>query len=375
MIRMLNISRKEKFNNSKVSAGISIFFALTIIVSGFPPNVFIDDAAAQSSSTGNTGFEPWYYYAGGIINTANGNLYISEKDISIKARGFDIEIIRSYNSRDSVSLNQFGFGWTFNYNIKLTQNLDGSIITLIEGDGSKQTFIKEGDVYISPAGINSKLKKNIDNSFSLMHKDGSKYNFDQEGFLRNIEDKNKNHLIFTHSGGIITKIADDSGLFITINYNGGKISSIVDPIGRQISYEYDANDLSKVTDEMGNSSLYKYYDNHKLNSIIDRVDSATLFSYTGEDRIKDIMKSQYNRSNNIYTIPFILNSFKYDDANKIVDITDAMGYETSVKLNNFGNPVQIIDPLGGITAMAWDSDMNLLSSTDPNNHGHSSIFQ
>jgi len=369
---MINISRTEKFNNSKVSAGISIFFALTIIVSGFPPNVFIVDAAAESSFTGNTGFEPWYYYAGDIVNTGNGNLYISAKDISIKARGFDIEIIRSYSSHSSGISGPFGFGWTFNYNIYLVKNPDSSV-TLYDEDGSAHTFKSAGENdYTAPPGIHSELKKNPDGSFILRFKDGSKYNFDSNGKLINIIDTNNNHLNFDYISRKLTRIYDDSGSNLTFTYDSGdRITSITDPLGRLIRYEYDVSDLVKITDATGNSDLYFYYDNHKLKSHVDRVNNIRLFSYDESHKVRNIKTSLYDRSTNSYLNPFILFSFVYDDNTTYV--TDAMGHTTSVQINNAGNPIKTIDSVGGVTTLDWDSDMNPVSVTDAN--GNTYIYQ
>ncbi|MCK4735244.1 MAG: hypothetical protein KAT65_22515, partial [Methanophagales archaeon] len=370
--------RKEEGIMSKV---VTILFIGILLTSTYAGAVSADvdgelaattaDGVVFSESTSivaNTGYEPWYYYIGGVVCSANGNLFISEKDIGIKARGFNIEIIRSYNSHRSGNLGPFGFGWTHNYNIKLVENLDDSL-TLYDGDGSKHIFISEGaGVYTSPAGIHSKLRNNIDGSFVLLLKDGSRYNFNSYGVLLNIEDKNGNRLTFSYLGDKLTKVEDDSGLNITINYHAGKISSIVDPIGRQIRYEYLVNNLVEVTDAMGNSSLYLYYDNHKLKGDIDRVDSTTLFSYTDGNKVKDIKKSKYDRSTGTYITPFLLYSFEYDNENMVVNVIDAMEHKTSIKHNDLGNPTKFTDSLSSVTRMSWDGDMNMVSSTDANSH-------
>jgi len=106
-----------------------------------------------------------------VANAANGNLFFPTRDISIKARGFDIAIDRAYNGLNSEKDSPFGCGWTFNYNIYLVEDGD---VTLHEGDGSAHTFtsIEDGD-YVSPPGIHSKLRKNPDGTFTLRFKDAS----------------------------------------------------------------------------------------------------------------------------------------------------------------------------------------------------------
>ena len=155
----------------------------------------IDDA--------NTGYDIRYFYAGDMVNIANGNLYLSEKDISVKALAFDLKILRSYNSHSSGNNGPFGSGWTHNYNIKLEQSYLSDItdgpVTLHEGDGSVYEFELSGTWYLpSQKGIYSKLKKNSDGSFVLYLKDGSKYNFNSNEVLTDIIDKNDVTIQPTH---------------------------------------------------------------------------------------------------------------------------------------------------------------------------------
>nr|QNO55773.1 hypothetical protein DIJDKDOB_00004 [Methanosarcinales archaeon ANME-1 ERB7] len=362
------------------------FFLISLMISSMFTGMIVADVTTNATITnneafddppfysGNTGYESGYYYIADMVCTANGNLYLSEKDISVKARGFEIEINRSYNSHNSGSHGPFGFGWTFNYNIKLVENPDNSV-TMFDGDGSIHNFTSiGGGEYAPPPGLHSKLTKNPDGSFILRFKDGSKYNFDSNGTLINITDKNNNHLNFDYTSERLTRVFDDSGLDLTFTYDsGGRITSITDPLGRLIKYEYSVGDLVKVTDAMGNSDLYFYYDNHKLKNHIDRVNGTMLFSYYDEtNNVKNIKTSLYNRSTESYLNPFILYSFAYND--NITDVTDAMGHITSIQVNSNGNPIKITDPLGGVTRMDWDSNMNLVSFTDANGNTYTDEY-
>jgi hypothetical protein len=183
----------------------------------------------------NAGYEDFYYYAGGMVNTANGNLYFTQKDISIKAKGFNIEIIRTFNTQERASAyqdNSFGYGWTYNYLIRLQEDINSNNVTLTEGDGSVHVYgyreeINRVRYYYTPAGKHGRLNKNMDNKFVLRFLDGSKYNFDSSGFLQNITDKNGNKLIFSYSAGKLTKIEEDLGpysgdpvMYLNISYLG-----------------------------------------------------------------------------------------------------------------------------------------------------------
>ena len=349
---------------------VSLFFIVIMLCSIFTGAVTAENKKGSASlseappNTGNTGYEPWYYYAaGGIVNTANGNLFLSETDISITARGFDIEIIRSYNSHNGGKYGPFGFGWTHNYNLYLTKNKDG-IVTFFDEDGSAHTFSPAGGgEYTAPPGIHTKLTKNHDDSFTLWFSDGSKYNFGSNGKINNIIDKNDNHLNFEYNLlGRLTRVSDDSGLSLNFDYNWrGRISSVADPLGRKINYEYEVANLVNVTDAMRNSSSYEYYDYLKLKSKVDRVDSMLIFSYYDNGKVKDVKVSKYGKES---VRPFTVHKFEY--ASNTAYVTDASGHKTEIEHNSNGNPIKITDALGGVATVQWDSAMDLVSFTNAN---------
>ena len=318
---------------------------------------------------GNTGFEPYYYYIGGMVNAANGNLFLSETDISIKARGFDIEIIRSYNSHLSGYHGPFGFGWTHNYNMKLLEQPNGSMV-FFDGDGSIHAFSDAGNGdYHPPVGLFAKLRKLLDESFELRDKSGMLYAFDMNGVLDRIVDRNGNQLTFTYSNGLLNRVSDDSGLYLTLDYDSaGRIITITDPIERTVTYKYSLSDLIQVTDPMGNPSLYSYFENHLLLSMVDRMDIVTLISYESGisiDRAMTIELAKYDRSNGTHSSPITPFILRYDDENNILHINDIQGNENTVRMNEFGNPTVLTDSMGNPVKMSW-KDNDLRGYTDKN---------
>jgi len=345
--------------------GLSALLLVLILSSGlFHPAMI----SSSSSSVGNTGFEPWYYYIGGMVNSATGNLFFTAHDISFEARGFGIEVVRAYNSHRNGTSTGFGFGWTFNYHVYLVEN--GATVSLVEGDGSVHDFTSVGGGrYSPPAGVHSRLIKNGDGSFTLWFKDSSKYNFSSVGRLLNIVDKNDNRLTFSYTDGKLTRVEDDSGLALIVNYNPqNRISSVVDPLSRQIRYEYDASgNLIKVIDAMGYFSLFIYDATHNLKSVVNRFGGLTEFIYSN-GKVSEIWKGLYNYSLGLPSISFRTFSIQYG-VQKVV-ILNARGFNTTIEMNDIGNPIRLINALGGVTSMLWNNDMNIIVGTDANGHSH-----
>ena len=211
--------------------------------------------------TSNTGFEPWYAYVGGQVNAVTGNVWYSTRDISIRARAFDLSIQRSYNSLRGTEAGPFGNGWRFNYNEKLVINPDTSV-TWNDADGSQHTFTAKATTggYAPPQGVPARLVKNGDGSFALWRLDGIREAFDSTGKLSSVTDRNGNKVTTTYTSGRLSAVADDSGQTLTFTYDGGgRITSIRDPINRYVNYSYDgSSNLIQRTDPMGFLENYTY---------------------------------------------------------------------------------------------------------------------
>jgi len=336
-----------------------------LLVAFLPFELVVFNVNANSLAT-NTGFEPWYHYIGEMVNSANGNLFLLAEDISVRGRGFNIKIVRSYNSFSSGIGGPFGYGWTFNYDMRLVENPDGTV-TLYDGDGSAHVFAStEPGKYTPPPGVHLKLTKNPEETFTLRFKDGICWNFDSLGKPLNIVDKNGNQLTFTYDGQRLLMVADDSGLALIFDYDlANRVVRVLDPMGREITYEYDpAGNLFRVTDAMGYSTLYFYLGN-LLEGVVNRFGGMLSFEYL-DDKVVEIEAALYNYSSGLPNGSFTLYSMDYGDQN--VTVTNARGFKTTVKMNGIGNPTSFIDALGGVTSMAWDADMNMVSLTNANGH-------
>jgi YD repeat-containing protein len=321
----------------------------------------------NSSFIGNTGFSPWYYYIGDIINSANGNLYIALKDISIKGRGFNLEIIRSYNSYNQNHSSGYGYGWTFNYHTYVIDYL--GYVIWVDGDGSYHNFTHlGGGVYSAPAGIFERLTKNADKTFTIRSKDGMVYDFNTIGQIVTVSDKNDNSLTFTYDGAKLLQVKDDSEMYLNFSYNAKHLICMVeDPAGRKILYEYDVyKNLKRVTDAKGNSTRYLYRCCHRLSCLIDRANTSILFSYDDAGyRVHDIRNAVYDSQEQVFHNPFVVFLLAFDDVNYSTYYVTSNNYAWLVKYNTEGNPLEVIDPRNGTKKYTWDDNL-ITSYTDEN---------
>ena len=322
--------------------------------------------------TSNTGFEPWYAYVGGQVNAVTGNVWYSTRDISIRARAFDLSIQRSYNSLRGSEAGPFGNGWTFNYNEKLVINPDTSV-TWNDADGSQHTFTAKATTggYAPPRGVPARLVKNWDGSFSLWRLDGIREAFDSTGKLSSVTDRNGNKVTTTYTSGRLSAVADDSGQTLTFTYDGGgRITSIRDPINRYVNYSYDgSSNLIQRTDPMGFLENYTYTAS-KIASIVDPVGKRTSFVYDGSNRATEVWLGFYQAGSVVWQ--FREYAIVYSSSTTRT-LTNARGFTTTITLNSFGNPTNVSGPSmgcvacdsrGNWSAYTWDGEMNKIKITD-----------
>src|SRR6266542_4114414 len=330
-----------------------------------------DNLPQAISPTSNTGFEPWYAYVGGQVNAVTGNVWYSTRDISIRARAFDLFIQRSYNSLRGSEAGPFGNGWTFTYNEKLVVNAD-TTVTWNDADGSQHTFTPKGTTggYAAPRGIPARLVKNGDGSFALWRFDGTRETFDSSGKLTSIVDKNANKVTMTYVSGRLSTVTDDSVQTLTFTYDGsGRITSIRDPIGRYVNYSYDgSSNLIQRIDPMGFLENYTY-SSSKLASIVYSVGKRTSFVYDGSSRATEIWLGFYQTGSVVWQ--YRQYAIAYGSSTRT--ITNARGFTTMITLNSFGNPTNMSGPSmgcaacdskGNWSAYRWDGEMNKIRITD-----------
>ncbi|MDQ6418735.1 DNRLRE domain-containing protein [Paenibacillus sp. LHD-117] len=239
------------------------------------------------------GEESFWTYSGDV-HIANGNLMLSDTDVSLSGRGVPAVINRTYNSRSNYGSGYFGYGWTSELDMKIMPVAKGPI-HYIDSDRTVHYFEQDTDLsYLSPSGLSLELVKNGDGTYTITEKDGLKYQFSSTGTITGISDTNGNSLAYTYTTGKVT-ITDPSGRKITVNLDANdRISSIVDYAGRQTVYSYNASgDLTQVTAASGTSDAattkYEYDSSHNMIAITEPRGNKAYYYYTDDDRAQSII--------------------------------------------------------------------------------------
>jgi len=298
-----------------------------------------------------------YVKGNSLVNLSIGNLFFDKAITTSTGTGLTTNLTLSYNGRES-STGPFGSHFTHNYNICLKDSIDW--ISFIDEDGTKIISVpteEEPSIYepLPRTGEKFTIIKNPDGTYFLTKKYGTKYSFNSEGRITQIEDRNGNIQAFDYdASGNLAIITDSSGRITTLSYTDNKVTSVTDPAGKTTTFEYDGDNLIKITDPLGYSQQYTYDENNRIISKTDPKENIVTYSYDEKNRL---ISSKLNDEPPI--------TISYDDVNSKATVTDSKGNVTTYSYNlEFDTLPELKDAQSNLATNTFDENRNLLSTTD-----------
>jgi RHS repeat-associated protein len=297
------------------------------------------------------------------VNSLTGAFTTSETDLSMPATGVSFALTRSYTSADTSS-GRLGTGWTDNYAAALAIQPNGD--ALLHGDeGQRLLYTKKPDgSFLGAAGARSSLTA-IAGGYKLVSHDQLTYQFDSNGVLQSVKERNGQGLTLGYDGqGRLATITDAVSRTVTLAYNASNLlSSVSTPDGRTVTYGYGAGLLTDVTlpDPDGGGPLaapvthYGYDGGNRLATIVDGNNHTQVTNVYDPSTGR---VTQQTDANNKTT------AFSWDPASKTATVTDANSH---VWKDVYANNVLVtrIDATNKPTQFGHDSDLNTSSVTSP----------
>ena len=305
------------------------------------------------------GNNPQQAFSKDPVNLATGNYTYNHVDLHIPGRGLPFEFKRFYNSKAPASANQpLGFGWTHSYNICLSINASNSAVIAF-GDGHQETYATNGaGGYTSEAGVFNNLAS-TGGAFTLTTKEQQRYNFDSQGRLTRLADKNNNALVLTYTGDNLATVTDTVGRAVNFTYDANNcLTNISDPLGRMVYFAYDAGtNLVSATDTRGGRTQFAYDSLHQMTNAIDP--RGNTFVSMVYDAQKRVVSSQKDALLNATT-------FGYDFVNGVTTVTDAVGNVSYNYYDALLRVTKIVDGLGNVQNFEYDTNNNRTKTVDKN---------
>ncbi len=287
------------------------------------------------------------------VNTATGAYNTSDTDASMPGLGVPFSFTRSYTSSNPYS-GPLGLGWTDSLNVFLATN--GSEVVLHSEDGQQTTYTPNGEGgYKGGPGTRSALAAKGGGGWTLTR-------------------QNQEHLTFNESGLLISE-TDRNGIGLTLSYNeSDQLASVKDYAGRTVTFSYNsAGLLASMSQPLGRTVSYGYNSSNELTSVTDAAGGVISYEYGGEGLLTSITNQDGNR--------IVTNTYNSED--KVVKQVNALGGTATFSYENgtttYTDPdghiwkevyegdalVEKIDPTGGVTHYAYDSNLDMTAVTDP----------
>ncbi len=299
--------------------------------------------------------------AGDPVNTATGALMEQFGDLYASGVGQQINLARTYNSRDTAS-GPFGPGWSYAYGASLVENDSGEMV-FTDGSGTRTRFgalVGGGYAPIDPA-VSADLADGPDGTRVMRNLSGSTMTFDASGALIAAADERGQGLTLAYTAGELATVTDALGQTLTFAWDGigaeARIVSATTSDGRGVGYAYadtaGAKRLTGVTAVDGATTTYAYAATGGLSSITDPLGHVSARNtYNAAGRIV----SQRDETGAKTT-------FGWDEATQTATITDPTGKVRTDVYNNL-NLVKQIDGNGEVVEQLYDGDNNPAAVVD-----------
>jgi YD repeat-containing protein len=230
-----------------------------------------------------------------IVDMKNANYSHTWIDLELPGSGYDLKIVRTYNSR-SLYEGMFGFGWCSNFETVL-QVAKNELRIMECGAGQETLFVSRGD----SASFISESNNTDEIIFEKTHytrklPDGGVMRFSPQGQLMMVFDKNGNFLKLEWQDQLLRTITDNNGRKLTFNYNQNrKVRQIIGPNQLKAEYEYaKLVDLAAVKNAWGNTYKYEYDELHNLVKTVYPDKSTVELTY---DKERDWVTAFKDRNN------------------------------------------------------------------------------
>ncbi|MDD3144653.1 MAG: M15 family metallopeptidase [Candidatus Gracilibacteria bacterium] len=242
-----------------------------------------------------------------------------------------------------------GNNFDFNYNIYLTQDIDGNI-NLHDGKLGVYNFYKDGTNFTRNEYIKANLEF-INNKYQITFDDKSKYTFGENFKIEKLEDTYGNYLSFEYN-------------------TNSQLIKIIDTLNREYTFSYYADSrIYKINDFLGKETEFIYFaENETLGSQFD-LKTIKMYSGISEKQIDFTytIGTDFESSHNIVKLIDSANNTyvenTYDSFDRVSSQTYGNGtiyYNYTVDTNNKITKNSVTDREGNIIEYYYDSFGNTI---------------
>lgn len=318
-------------------------------------------------------------YARADVSLRNGNFYVSFRDLSYPG-GMEPKIERIYNSKTDFT-GMFGYSWGTEYETKLKQDPDGSMIITEFGGGADNRFVsksfKPQDLENSISQLVEAAKKSgMMSSVKQIEDYKAKLNLDYDF-------RAKQYSIFAGKGLVPKVVVAEGTQFISTKYLYQYITKVKGGYVRvmeagNIQKFNEAGKLVQIMDRNKNFINFGYDKNGRMVQIIDHQNRKMTLSYNQQGLVEKVVGESGKYAAYKYTKDGLLsfsrddggveNTFKYstDQFKNLIEIAylkdkDAKGQPKKMQMAYYGidknvNVKSVVNPDGTVNEYDYLKD-------------------
>jgi YD repeat-containing protein len=220
-------------------------------------------------------------------------------------------------------------------------------------------FLKMSDgSYSPPPGINAKLTKNPNGTYTMIERSGTIYKFNSHNRIEKITDIDGNKTQFEYDLlRKLTRVFDDYGHGFIFDYTSGLLTTVTDQSSRSVSYTYDTTEnLITFKDAENNDWTYTYDNQHRILTKKDPLNIVNVTNIYDGDKVA--RQTSPLQSGALDTSKFFISGYRNTMEN-------GSGYQTVYNFDYKGRSISTTDPLGNSTSQEYDGENHTIASTDP----------
>ena len=291
-----------------------------------------------------------------------------------------------------------GPGWTHSYYIWFEPDAPDEQVAVHWGDGHADYWMDDGEggYVMSVPGVYDKIVDNGDDTWTLTRTNEDVYDFDTNGRLTSITDKNANVTTLAYNDAnvplYVTDVTDSVGrtlvlVYVDVGGDEWRLQSITDWTGRDVQYSYTDGNLTQVTDVMEETVDYTYDTNGYLDTITEQRGVRVVENtYDADGRVLEQLDGNDNPTTFVYpdgrgenetTMTFQITvpgegephalevKHPHEDRYKRqLAVKDALGEIVEFGYDGMFNRNKITDRNGNLTQFEYDEHGNVLSATE-----------
>ncbi len=347
-----------------------------------------------------------------------GHFQLTFSDLRIPLSGLDLEVLRTYDSRDARlgRVGDFGPGWSMelrkgsvrhnrtpgegwqiraaslpcqqvvetqthltsvrlsdveHYRFRLSLSLPATAaggcfatagFEYVDGPMSAQLEILDGTNVFYANETNhlvdaDALEVYQPRQVRLVTRDGRRFDLDLAEGVTRIEDANGNGVDFSEAGILHTSALGAANGIDFERDAEGRINRIIDSTGRTLRYAYDATtgDLLTSTDPLDQTARYSYQPGHLLDAMEDPRGISPVRNEFDED---GRLVRHIDANGQVF-------AYEHDLDGRQEIVTDRLGHSRLLEFDERGNVVRQRDATGAETVSTFDARDNLLTERDP----------